>query len=154
MRYAKFISAEQIEYAPINKIGGPGEPSYMPYPEEMLIEDGYKIVEETPCPSDGKQYYSIWENQSTTIYQIWVEVPDTRTQSEKREHAYETEPCIELDEELITVDEAEKIYYQYFLETSKNQFCLDLKNKIQYAKGLIRKKYPDPEPEEEGIVED
>lgn len=148
MRYAKFISAEQIEYAPINKIGGPGEPTYTPYPEDMLIADGYKIVEETTCPADGKQYYFVWENRATTIHQNWVEAPDTRTPSEKREWAYENEPCVELDGELITVDEAEKIYYQYFLETLKNQFCLDLKNKIQYAKGQIRKKYPDPEPDE------
>lgn len=87
--YAKLINGE-LKPAPTNYRG---IINYSQYPERME-EDGYKLVEYTPMPEDGrdeydysdpdnpvlvkeatKQYDSHWEEQDDRIVRVWDETP-------------------------------------------------------------------------------
>lgn len=61
--------------------------------------------------------------------------------SELRQQAYENNPIISYNDKMITVDEAEKLFWQYFPED--NECCDELKTLIKNAKAQIREMYPD-----------
>lgn len=63
------------------------------------------------------------------------------TPSELRQQAYENDAIISYNEKMITVDEAEKLFWQYFPEDS--ECCDELKTLIKNAKAQIREMYPD-----------
>lgn len=63
------------------------------------------------------------------------------TPSELRQQAYENNPIISYHDKMITVDEAEKLFWQYFPEDS--ECCDELKTLIKNAKAQIREMYPD-----------
>lgn len=65
------------------------------------------------------------------------------TPSELRQQAYETDPIISYNDKMVTVDEAEKLFWQYFPED--NECCDELKTLIKNAKAQIREMYPDEE---------
>lgn len=61
---------------------------------------------------------------------------------EQRERTYETEPLIEYEGDMITVDEANKMFLQYAAE-GNNSKCSQLQQLIHEAKTTIRNTYPD-----------
>ena len=61
---------------------------------------------------------------------------------EQRERTYETEPLIEYEGDMITVDEANKMFLQYAAE-GNNSKCSQLQQLIREAKTTIRNTYPD-----------
>ena len=66
--------------------------------------------------------------------------PIQPTPVEEREEAYRTLPIVEWEDKLLTVDQANKIYYNYFVEDSYN--ALLIKENIIIAKQTIRELYP------------
>ena len=86
------------------------------------------------------------------VAQRWVYDPDTKTFSpppdpeqltpaEQRKQAYETEPIINWGGQLITVDEANKLWTDYAAEDSAKAELLT--GLIKEAKAAIREKYSD-----------
>lgn len=63
------------------------------------------------------------------------------TPSELRQQAYENDAIISYNDKMMTVDEAEKLFWQYFPED--NECCDELKTLIKNAKAQIREMYPD-----------
>lgn len=63
---------------------------------------------------------------------------------EQRERAYETEPLIEYDGDMITVDEANKLFLQYSAEGNTQKY-MDLQILIGRAKADVRARFPDGE---------
>ena len=61
---------------------------------------------------------------------------------EQRERTYETDPLIEYEGDMITVDEANKMFLQYAAE-GNNSKCSQLQQLIHEAKTTIRNTYPD-----------
>lgn len=82
---------------------------------------------------------------------IWTEIPippDTRTPAEKREEAYEIRLCVVFPEnsnDLITIDNAVKLVYEYSCENTERaaEIVTYLKQQITEQKALIREEFPD-----------
>lgn len=93
-----------------------------------------------PVVSDDR-VESIVRNYSA--YMAYIEQhPDyVPTSADKRKNAYETLQLIEYDEKYLTVDEAEKLFWQYFPEEDTR--CEELRELIKTAKSQIREMYPD-----------
>ena len=146
--YGKLVF-DMLEYAPKNaQINGTW---YIPATGEQLLSIGYYEIVDTPYPTDGKNYQSSWEIQGTQLVKIWTEIPippDTRTPAEKREEAYETRLCVVFPEnsnDLITIDNAVKLVYEYSCETTERaaEIVTYLKQQITEQKALIREEFPD-----------
>lgn len=43
----------------------------------VYLENGYKPIILTDCPSDGKSYASDWTETESEITQVWTEQPQT-----------------------------------------------------------------------------
>lgn len=86
-------------------------------------KDGYKAI--------------LRYDESQGVY--WDYVPYTN--EELREQAYRTTKCISYDGKVMTVDEANKLWYQYQAEGS--QKAAELTALILSVKNTIREKYPD-----------
>lgn len=69
-------------------------------------------------------------------------VPHIPTPAENRENAYEGANIIPWHDSMITVDEANKLFTQYFAEGDVAK-CEELTEKIKVAKAEIRKQFPD-----------
>ena len=71
---------------------------------------------------------------------IWIEniIPN----SEIREYEYEHRKCIEWNGEMLTIDEANKMYWEYMIE-NRTDITDELQAKIIAAKQAIREEYPD-----------
>lgn len=67
-----------------------------------------------------------------------------QTPKELREQAYETEPLIEYDGEMITVDEANKLFLRYSADGNADKY-MALQILIGRAKADVRARYPDGE---------
>lgn len=140
MNYGKLENGSLI-YAPgaVTK----GDTYYCPYPKEMLIEDGWMEIVETPYPSDGKSYNGSWEVKDGKIVRVWTVVPEPEISArEKRERAYTERHIIEYQGSMITVDEANKLWYQYAAEGQEETMSA-LTKLIAEAKATIRSDYPD-----------
>ena len=143
--YGKLINKE-LEYAPRNiEIG---DTWYIPATNEQLESQGYYHIIDTPYPDDGKNYGFSWEIQNNQIVKVWIEIPDTRTPSEKRENAYETKLCVVFPENsngLITIDDGVKLVYEYSCENTQHaeEIVEYLKSQITEQKAIIREEYPD-----------
>ena len=70
--------------------------------------------------------------------------PPVLSPKEQRERAYETEPLIEYDGDMITVDEANKLFLQYSAEGNTQKY-MDLQILIGRAKADVRARFPDGE---------
>lgn len=66
------------------------------------------------------------------------------TAKQTREQAYETEPCVEYDGEVMTIDEANRLYLAYTAEGAEAR-AQELRTRIAVAKAEIRARYPDEE---------
>lgn len=66
------------------------------------------------------------------------------TPKERRERTYETEPLIEYDGDMITVDDANKLFLQYSAEGNTQKY-MDLQILIGRAKADVRARFPDGE---------
>lgn len=77
MRYAKYISSTEIEYAPKNKSGV----SNYDQDTERLAADGYLPVLETPRP-EGENFTLSYKREAGQIKFVWTEAtpPVTETQ--------------------------------------------------------------------------
>lgn len=69
----------------------------------------------------------------------WEYVP--LINAEKREKAYQTEPCVEFEGKTLTVDEANKLWQIY--QAEGHYKAMELTAVIASAKNAIREKYPD-----------
>lgn len=81
--------------------------------------------------SDGHLFYP-------SMIPMWPELP-----KKWREDAYTQEKIITFEDNLLTVDEAEKLFWQYFPDTSREDTANELKRLISEAKDHIRDLYPD-----------
>lgn len=99
-------------------------------PKEGFVEIEYEGLRVYKRISDGRLFYH------------WMGPVDGYTAREKRESMYETYKCIDYDGEWITVDEAEKLFWQYFPE-NKVDTCNELRRLIFEAKQAIREMHPD-----------
>ena len=124
---------------------------YIPATGEQLVEAGYYKIVNTPYPTDKKEYTYSWEIIGDEVVKIWTEVPippDTRTPAQKREEQYEKKLCIifpENSNELITIDGAVKLVYEYSCEyTEVAEYIVSyLKQNITEQKAIIREQFPD-----------
>lgn len=122
---------------------------YSPATPEELVEAGYKPVIDTPYPDDGNTYAHSWQDNPADITGVWTLVHEL-TPEERRELAYQTEPCCEYDGKTYTCDGLEDLFYKYFAETGKEDKCAEIKAVITAGKAHIREEYPDvPEEVEE-----
>ena len=72
----------------------------------------------------------------------WEYIPFTP--AELREQAYETEKCVEWDGDILTVDDANKMYLRYDAEGNTTK-ATELRTLISQAKAEIRARYADAE---------
>ena len=77
------------------------------------------------------------------IAALEASLPYPPTPSEQRESAYNTQPCVEWDSELLTVTEAAQKWAYYAAEGSAK--ADELRTLIAEAKQSIREQYPDSE---------
>lgn len=70
MKYAKLIDGA-LKYAP--KTVTKDRKHYNPYPEALLIEDGYKPVQMTPMPDpvEGYVWVAGWQEEDEAIVRTW-----------------------------------------------------------------------------------
>lgn len=132
-RFGKLVD-NVIEYAPSSMTD-----------KQKLYQAGYQPVDDTPIPSDFSEYnYSyIWKENRKRWVKIWVrgsKKPDLRPASEKREVAYQTKYCVSWNEELLTIDQAVKVWYQY---TAEGRDMTELSKLIEAEKNKIREEIPD-----------
>lgn len=145
--YGRLVD-NNLEYAPRNvEIDNTW---YIPAGEEQFLQAGYYPIENTFYPQDGKIYSSSWELRDNKIVQVWMEIPeppDTRIPAEKREEQYETKECIVYNGDVVTIDEAVKLVYEYSCENTEtaNELVEDLKEQITTQKAIIRREYPNEE---------
>ena len=84
-------------------------------------------------------------NEEDGVHWEYVKIPAAK----RREHAYETLKCITYGDQLLTVDEANKLWQEYEAEGSDR--APELTALIAAAKAQIREMYPD---ENEAVAED
>ncbi len=102
-------------------------------PFEWIPNDAF-LAHCKECTDDVKQGY--------IHHGIFIN-PDNKTPQEKRELAYETDPIIEWEGSMITVDQANKVYLEYSAEGSDK--AAEIQTLIVVAKTYIRELYPDAE---------
>ena len=103
---------------------------------ELAPKSGYVEVE-----LEGSRYYKNIETGKLFKYDMTPLI--AYTPAELREQAYRNMKAIEFEDNLYTVDEAEKLFWQYFPDASKEKVANLLKKLISEAKDYIRKMYPD-----------
>lgn len=99
-------------------------------PKEGFVEVEHEGARVYKRISDGRLFHA----SMTPVEQY--------SAKELREQMYETYKCIDYDGEQITVDEAEKLFWQYFPE-NKVDVCDELRRLIFEAKQMIREMCPD-----------
>ena len=134
-----------INKTPINNNYGTPQTSYFSnavvlpqeYLDDYLENKGFVILEIT-----NNTVIAI--RQNTEAYEAYMEAnPETAIPaSELRRIAYQTEPIIEWENEMITVDQAEDLFGKYFAE-GKDDVYEALRIVIAEAKASIREQYPD-----------
>ena len=107
---------------------------YARIPDDMAIPDTFPFVEIETAEIDGVMTVT---KMTTGI----VPEPEQPTPAELREQAYETEPLIEWQGELLTVDAANDLWLKYSAEGS--EVADTLSTLIAAAKAHIRELYPD-----------
>lgn len=115
-----------------------------PYPPDVAVwcmKNNAIIVEiESTTETDAET----GEEKTVRQYQIIENIepePEPLTPEQLREQAYETEPCIEWQGEMITVDQANDLWLKYSAEGS--EIANELSELIVEAKTKIRVQYPD-----------
>ena len=113
-----------------------------------VVPEGWAIIPKnfnTPNFPFGEIEVEKIDNVLTVTKWIAGEIPapiePVLTPTEQREKAYQTLQIIEWQGSLITVDQANKIYYNYFVEN--NPKADDIQILIIAAKSDIREMYPD-----------
>ena len=101
--------------------------------DSIITDDTYPAREYRPNTHAVLSY-----SEENGVY--WEYIPFTP--AELREQAYETEKLIEWDGNMLTVDEANKMFLRYDAEgfTEKSAALTTL---IAQSKAAIREKYPD-----------
>lgn len=95
----------------------------------------------------GQEYYLRTADNRLFYPDLTPVIP--YTPSENREIAYETMPIVSYNDEKLTVDQANDLFWKYFPDASKHAVAEELQNKISEAKEQIRTMYPD-----ENVTED
>ena len=85
-----------------------------------------------------------WLLTNISLPQPVAPEPQVLSPRERREQAYETEPLIAYDGDMITVDEANKLFLQYSAEGNTQKY-MDLQILIGRAKAAVRARFPDGE---------
>ena len=79
MKYVKFISETQIEYPPVNK----GSIANYNLDIDLLIQDGYKPLQEAQKPEDNDYVLTYQETPEAVIEIVTVPTPEEKEQREK-----------------------------------------------------------------------
>ena len=151
MRYGKLTETGLMQ-AP-NPLRHNGTKTYNPL-DTLYVAAGFLPIVDTPMPDDGAHYVSHWEEQDGQIVQAWevVEPPEAEatepaempvlTPAQQRELAYNCNPSIEWDGEMLTVTQAAQQWAYYAAEgdTAKTDALTVL---IAKAKADIRAEWPD-----------
>ena len=117
---------------------------YCPASDAQLKANGYKVVINTNYPYDGHQYSGSWKETKTRITRVWTQLPDPEppTQSELRENAYATEKICGYNGGTYTVDEMNRLWYEYSAEGDLEK-TVEISSIIAEAKRMIRERYPE-----------
>ena len=110
-------------------------------PEGMLPLENFPYGDITYSEIEGQNILTSWTPRSIPE----PPTPPEPTPEELRRRAYESEPIIEWPAEsgeLITVDQANQLYLDYFAEGNQG-VCTSLQTLIANAKTEIRNRYPD-----------
>lgn len=112
----------------------------------FTVPDGWAIIpDDMVCENFPFGEIEVKEIDGIMTVIKWIpgEIPaePTLSPSELREQAYSTEPIINWEDDLLTVDEANDLFNKYFAEASEKANQLQLL--IIEAKTSIREKYPD-----------
>lgn len=99
-------------------------------------ESAVKVMQIDELPEDCKPNYWIYDSETQSLQ------PRYTTGAEKREIAYETEAIINWQDNMITVDDANRLWYAYTAE-GKVAIAQELTALIAGAKQEIRERYPD-----------
>lgn len=79
MKYVKFISETHIEYPPVNK----GSIANYDIAIDLLIQDGYKPLQEAPRPEDNDYTLTYQDTPEAVLEVITVPTPEEKEQREK-----------------------------------------------------------------------
>ena len=134
----------------ITFIGVEPEPEEISGVIEMYRDDGFLMSEDDTAGYERKGYSGTVLTLTNEPEPLAPPTPPEPAAREKRERAYETERIIEYGDEMITVDEANKLWYQYAAE-GRSEVTDELTQKIAEAKNEIRRMYPEENIEEESV---
>ena len=106
-----------------------------------VCRDGWYILPDELVP-EHFPFFDIVSVDGDTITEVTDGEFPAVPAEERRKAAYETEPIIEYDGGLITVDEAREICLEYWFENTEraNEIVLELTDKITAAKNAIRER--------------
>lgn len=135
------LNNNELEYAPLN--GKVGNTWYAPLGEVQLRTLGYKYIENTPCPTDGKNYVKGWKELKNKIKVTWtLSTDEPLTPPQQRELAYETELICNWGNGVYTVDYMNSLWTKYSAEGAI-ETVEEIQSIISTAKQEIRERYPD-----------
>ena len=154
MRYGTLVGGQPVPAPNPLRIGR--QVVYNP-PDALYEAAGYLPIVDTPMPETAEDaepvyYTSHWEEQDGRVVRVWVEmeppepepvpVPRELTPAERRELAYDTEPVIAWEGQMLTVTDAAQVWAYYAAE-GRSDKTDELTALIAAAKYSIRAKWPD-----------
>ena len=119
---------------------------------------GYKPIVDTPMPETAEDaepvyYASHWEEIDGEIVRVWTETEPPAeetapapemTPAEQRERAYNSDPCVPWDGDMLTVTEAAQ-QWSYYAAEGRSDKTDALTALIAAAKEKIRAQWPEKE---------
>ncbi|NDV45519.1 hypothetical protein D0T49_00430 [Paludibacter sp. 221] len=112
-------------------------------PEGYKTSDKYEDRYTAYVLLSDKQATFYEANKTATVYEVWnMKLNDILVLSpaDQRQAAYATQPIIDWQGEMITVDEANKLFLDYSAE-GKAEIITELQGLIREAKEAIRGQY-------------
>lgn len=153
MRYGTLVGGQPVPAPNPLRIGR--QVVYNP-PDALSLREGYLPIVDTPMPATAEDaepvyYTSNWEEQDGQIVRVWTETEPPAeetapapemTPAERRELAYDTEPVIAWEGQMLTVTDAAQVWAYYAAE-GRSDKTDELTALIAAAKYSIRAKWPD-----------
>lgn len=129
-------------------------------PDALYLREGYLPIVDTSMPETAEDaepvyYTSNWEERDGRIVRVWTltepptEEPEADpstelTPADRRELAYDTEPCVEWEGQTLTVTQAAQ-QWEYYAAEGRTDKTDALTALIAEAKEKIRAEWPDGE---------
>lgn len=153
MRYGTLVGGQLVPAPNPLRIGR--QVIYNP-PDALYMREGYLPIVDTPMPETAEDaepvyYTSHWEEQVGQIVRVWTETEPPAeetapapemTPAGRRELAYDTEPVIAWEGQMLTVTDAAQVWAYYAAE-GRSDKTDELTALIAAAKYSIRAKWPD-----------